>query len=292
MIPAEHNRRQGYGYGTTTAPTYGTYGSPDGGYVQPGQKSEGIFHHHNAKDPHHKHTHSYRDPYAQSHPADKPVVRFMEEYYPTPVLANPMTPPLPVTGATSPIGSPTGFNQGGYGGPMYSTSPTGRSSVLTAPLPPQPALYAQPYGTPVPPQYTAYHQQGGYGGAHGAKKSEITIVQPRYMDANPLVESIMTLSHGELPHNEHINRTLELSKLALDNERLHDPLLNERGRKLAQDLEMLLAATQQFILDKNGDERIQQMYLHGKWAASDVGNVAATGIKSTAMPLRVMPLKY
>lgn len=99
--------------------------------------------------------------------------------------------------------------------------------------------------------------------------------------ANPLVQSVTSLTRGEVPHNAELLRILETSRLALAEERARDPLLTSKGKQLATDAENFFLALETILKEKNGDEILQRMLMHGAYAATDVakvGGTAATGV--------------
>lgn len=100
--------------------------------------------------------------------------------------------------------------------------------------------------------------------------------------ANPLVQSITSMTRGEVPHNAELLRMLETSRIALAEERARDPLLTTKGKQLATDAENFFLALETILKEKNGDEILQRMLMHGAYAATDVAKVGGSAVTGAA----------
>jgi len=104
--------------------------------------------------------------------------------------------------------------------------------------------------------------------------------------ANPLVQSITSITRGEAPHNAELLRILEISRNALAEERAKAPLLTPKGKQLATDAENFFLALETVLKEKNSDEIMQRMFMHTAYAATDVAKVGTTAAATSAPNLK------
>jgi len=83
---------------------------------------------------------------------------------------------------------------------------------------------------------------------------------------NPFLSSIM---NGELPHNNELNRAIDKTKLALQ-EQTESPNLTPQGRTLLSDIISILASLEKIVQEKNQGEKIQDLYKHSRAAKQNI----------------------
>jgi len=104
--------------------------------------------------------------------------------------------------------------------------------------------------------------------------NEIIITQHHGTSINPLVEAISTMAHGDMPYNFQIIQTIDNLLLALQTERtLSGAKMSPKGQQISYSFEDVLVKTRVFILSKNHDEKLQQLFDHTKKSVKNAGSV-------------------
>jgi len=108
-------------------------------------------------------------------------------------------------------------------------------------------------------------------------KNEIVITQHHGLNINPLVEAISTIAHGDMPYNFQMIQTIDNLLLALQTERTLSGLkMSPKGQQISLSFEDVLVKTRSFILNKNHDEKLQQLFDHAKKSALQAKSAALT----------------
>jgi len=101
-------------------------------------------------------------------------------------------------------------------------------------------------------------------------------------NANPLVQSLTSFTRGEVPHNAELLRMLEVARLSLAEERARDPMLTHKGKQIASDAENFFSAMEAILKEKNSDELLQRMFMHGATAVTDASKAVPSVVGSAA----------
>lgn len=117
--------------------------------------------------------------------------------------------------------------------------------------------------------------------------NEIIITQRHGPEVSPLMEAIATFAHGELPYNMQLEAIINSSIGSITAERkLNEAKMNERGKKVSRDMENLLQSILLFLRERNGDEKLQKLFLDAKMAG--MGTYKATsGVKASDLKSKV-----
>jgi len=112
-----------------------------------------------------------------------------------------------------------------------------------------------------------------------AQASEINIIATPVRGENPVIDSALAIASGNPPRNDEIIHSLRLTKAALRDERGRDPYLTDKGQRIASHTEDLINATERIILEKNHDEKIQQILIDSKEFGKDAAKTGPAGIR-------------